>query len=401
MVGWIDTPCKQQWRSVLPRHPLLVSAAIKEGRGRHAWQPVAEAAEVADSQHCEVAIDLALQGGLRVLVGALHQQRQFIRFQFHHACCDGRGGLTFVEELLREYDSLVRRNTPFKPDADPPTMTPRELVLSWPAAIARNAKDGLRIWRFYARKPLEVHGPPADEAEDPHQYPAFVSHSCTEAQTRDLLRAAQSHGTTLNDLLVRDAYLTIQDWTRSHSDLPRRTTVRLSLPIDMRDARKGERRCENTVSMVFLDRRLAEMAAPDDLLRSISREMQQVKRDRMGVTLLRATRWLRLLPGGMNATLGTKRCLTSTVLSNLGCLVFNPALLRGDGRIKAGDLIVESMDLLPPFRYRTPLVFGVLTYANRLRLALHYNGRLVDVASAQSLLDGFVRQLQISAKASR
>jgi hypothetical protein len=87
-------------------------------------------------------------------------------------------------------------------------------------------------------------------------------------------------------------------------------------------------------------------------------------------------------------------CHGTAVLSNLVKPLLLAPLSRREGKIVAGSLTLERIELLPPVRPYTAVAIGVLTYAEKLNVALHYDSRAITEEDAQSLLAGYVRRLR-------
>ncbi len=383
----------------LPRHPLLSCVAARQGRRQH-WQPISTRPVVDDISQREPAIDLAASPGLRVLIGTDEASGvRRIRWQFHHSATDAIGATGFIEDVLGKYDALFHGN-PSSPPPLPP-LASRELELSWRAAFGRNRHDFLRIWRFFANQPLEIQSTtPSATAAAP--YPAVCSRTIATTTCCAYQQQARQMGGTVNDLLLRDLYVTLHDWMLPARNARNAGVLRICVPLNLRNPRELAVRGENCVSMVFLDRSLrviaaeakmadaklagsAESATP--LLLGIHDEMRQVKRDRMGLAFLRAVGWLQRIPGELRRVTAIRRYTATAVLSNLGRVWSGSPLEGVDGRLTAGNLTIESLELLPPVRRATPVAIGVATYANQLHLALHYDARVINANAAQTLLN--------------
>ena len=95
------------WPTALARHPLLVARINRNEdfwvfRDDHEppidWGPESEPLTFVT----EEKIDLTREAGLRLWVRSGPNRARLV-FQFHHACCDGVGGLEFIGDLLAIY----------------------------------------------------------------------------------------------------------------------------------------------------------------------------------------------------------------------------------------------------------------------------------------------------------
>ena len=88
--------------------------------------------------------------------------------------------------------------------------------------------------------------------------------------------------------LARDWFLTVNGWKMRHFPKPSGGWLRLCVPISLRSDDHRGLPAANVVSMVFLDRRRNGLVDPEQLLRGICREMNQIKRLRLGEAFVAA-----------------------------------------------------------------------------------------------------------------
>ena len=208
--------------------------------------------------------------------------------------------------------------------------------------------------------------------------------------------AAAERGATLNDLLVRDWFLTVNGWKMRHFPKPSGGWLRLCVPISLRSDDHRGLSAANVVSMVFLDRRRNGLADSDRLLRGVHREMNQIKRLRLGEAFVAGVGLAARFPNRRKRAAGPDRCWATGVLSNLGVLFTEPALPKRDGRLELDGAVLDQIDFLPSLRLGTFAAFGAFTYANQLGLTLHYDPRAIEPVQAEDLIDAFVEQLRSS-----
>jgi hypothetical protein len=152
----------------------------------------------------------------------------------------------------------------------------------------------------------------------------------------------------------------------------------------------------NIVSMVFLDRRPSELADREQLLGSIHREMDQVKRGRLGLAFVVSLAAARAAPGCLSLMTGADRCRATAVLSNLGEPLRRSSLPTRDGLASVGDMVLDAVDILTPLRPHTHAAVGALTYAGRLHIALRYDPRAIQPVEADDLVEAFMARLRAS-----
>jgi len=422
---------------VLARHPLLTAVARRSKRG-WIWEAADCPAKVrwlacapGESLPALKPLDVRVEPGFRV-TACEGQGRTDLILQAHHACCDGLATFAFAEDLLVSY--ATARGTA-------PGMTLRPLE---PRLLRQRGRFGLTTGQFLRVLPRQLVGllgarqflmrrpeplAPGEtqqagenlksEIRDsnpprgplPSGYPASWTRQWDETQTAGLLAAARTVGVTLNDLLLHGLFLCLAKWRQRHAPDRPDAWLRICVPVSLRTAALDQLPAANAASMVFLDRRPCDMSDPGRLLASIHREMQLIKRMQLGLTFVLCLGFRRWLPGfapaerydaptnpgGVSRRRRADRCFSTAVLTNLGTLFGRCPLADDQGRVRAGDVVLEDMDLLPPLRPLTRAAFTAWSYARRLNFTLHYDPRVLAGGDAAGLLDDMIGSVQRSA----
>jgi len=398
-------------RRTVERHPLACSRVTSAGRRAH-WVPaepeiyldIADADTVLRfpvSEH----IDLRRENGLRIWVRSSSNWTD-VRVQYHHSATDGIGAYRFIEDLLCAYHAEVRGDAK---------------VTSWrpiqAAKLAERADFGLTWWQLLLRLPQELWGmvvgwlmfllprPAAIESSTmPQETPAerlvlldYPTHTFNVSQTRLLCEAARHAGVTLNDLLLRDLFVSMSTWNKRHSAGQANQLLRIMVPVNLRVPTDEELPAANVVAMVFLDRHLGIFRNPKLLLRSIRLETWFLKTFRLGLAFVRCCGVIGAVPGGLEFMTRAGRCYATAVLSNMGQVLGEAQLPRRDRKLVAGDLVLEAIESAPPVRPFTSIGLTLVTYAGRLAVVLNYDRQRLTVGSAQSLLNTYIEQIQSAA----
>lgn len=399
--------------SAVARHPLLAATVEQVGRQGLFWKSLPDhiptvkwrVAPCAGEQLGTSHIDLLKQPGLAV-IGCQSAHDLELLFQFHHACCDAIGGIQLVEDLLLAYDQAVRGTDKPCPStwrridaaclANRATfgLTPWQLL----GKIKQQAVGLIGAWQFLTRTPVQLisSAPAVALAEESQTFPAAYTYDFSAAVTASLLAQAGAAGTTLNNLLIRDLLLAIGDFRNSCHSRGDRQWLRLSIPINLRRAADDNLSAANLVSMVFIDRQPDDLHDQESLLHGIHGQMQQIKDLELGLTFPLSLRFFRGIPGAsqrMRRMSSDPRCRCTTVLSNLMRPLSETPLPHRDGKLAVGDCELTGIEFLPPVRQGTQAAFGVLTYADRLNITLHYDPRSMASADAQELLSLYTRYL--------
>jgi hypothetical protein len=255
-----------------------------------------------------------------------------------------------------------------------------------------------RIASFFLTTPLPVVGRhfPKPDTRPLADFPGLVSHRFDETESGQICSMAKRNGVTVNDLLLRDLFVTLDGWNRLHTPGSYAGSLRISMPMNLRPSADMNTPAVNAMSMVFLDRHSSRIADPETLLHGIRAETQAMKQGHLGLTLLWVLRFVGAFPGGLSVLLGGIRCLNSSVLSNLGILFANSPLRGPCDRVVANDIILESVEFFPPVRPLTHAAFGVVSYGKRLVVGLNYDRLTLTCGDANDLLGAFARQVKQS-----
>ncbi|MEE8451461.1 MAG: condensation domain-containing protein [Thermoguttaceae bacterium] len=403
-------------RAAVARHPLLSARIERTGRQGPVW--------VADAQS-EPSVEWidGSTGKEFPTVGHLDPQRgpvfrawvvqdepsetTDLVLALHHCCSDALGAFRFIEDLLRLYDGAVRGKptSVALPPLDERLLRRRGAFGLSPGKLLR---DGLKqlvglhgAWRFFMHRPVPLvpHKPEPRGAPVPESYPTAVTRQLSTAETDALRRSARERQVTVNELLARDLFLTLEAFQANLAPgkgLTFKGTdwLRLSVPMNLRGDSDRRLPAANVVSLVFLDRRKRHCTEAARLLAGIHREMQRIKRLRLGLTFVLSLRLLKYLPGGIARTVETDHCQSTCVFTNLGPLFVDTPLAQSDGRVVSGSLVLEGMDILPPLRPHTCAALCIFTYAGRLNVTLHYDARPLSKTDAESLLETYMQNIR-------
>jgi hypothetical protein len=391
------------------RHPLLRALVRAGRRGGPVWELAADPRPPIRwgtlgepiGEPLGTWIDLVREPGLRVWV---HEGDEGGRdtveftFQFHHACCDGSGSLRFIGDVLAAYGqrtaSADRR--PVMRPCDPAHLTARG-VLPPPAAARRRAGGLLaslsESFFWLVRRPVSLRrrgGPRSGEAG--RFFDSAAWHTFDHAEARAVRRAAMRRGVTMNDLLLREMFRSLAQWSFESG----REFVRIALPVSTSVGGKLGRTAANGVSYSFLTRRGRDCVDPHALMAGLLRENDGPTRRRRARAFLRILQVVERIPGAVPYFMGADRCFATAVFSNLGDIArhFDAEFPLDEGRIVAGTLVLDEILGFPPIRPRTRAAFMVGQYAGRCRVCVRCDPGEFSPEDAGGLLAGYVAGLQ-------
>lgn len=226
--------------------------------------------------------------------------------------------------------------------------------------------------------------------------PDLVTWRFTAAQFAGLLAKARANQVTLNDLLLRDVFVSLHAWNRDHDSRLNRELIRVMVPFNLRGPEHEGLPAVNVVGMANLDRRLhwPWFRNAQRLLRGICWETWFLKTFRI-VTCFPSILWvLGGLPGGLHRYLGPNRCLATCVLSNLGRIFVDTPLRGGDGKMVAGELTIDAVDTAPPVRGGSGAAMTFYTYAGQLSVSMNFDPHCILRPTAERLLRHIVAQIE-------
>lgn len=409
-VGRADrTAAENALSACVRQHPLL-SSVVRREKGQLHWQPVENPVpgvrwtdDVGEAAYPPAArLDIANEIGVRAEF-AVGQETTRLIFQFNHASCDARGAATFIGDWLAEYGRAMGDEAAYgtRRVYDAASLDRRHVHS--PSAVKR--RDALRMrWTTLRRAasflaqtpaPLVSYRPAQDEQGTPAGYPAARSFRFDEPATAELRATAKRHGATVNDVLCCHLFLAMRAFRHEMGERPD-AWLRVVVPVDLRTERHHNLSAVNMASLVFMTRQAGTLRDPAALLQGIHDEMHQVKTWRLGRTFARGLHLRRYLPGGLERGIRNCKCQGTATMTNIGEIFAGSPLPRKEGRIVAGNLLLDSADFLPPIRPLTCASFSACTYAGRLTLNLHYDPQGLSEAAASQLSETFVGQLRSS-----
>jgi hypothetical protein len=384
------------------RHPLLSARIERDRRGWPCWvagDPPTICWSDKSTDTTKTSLAVASSGQLQ-----MHIRQDAVKtdweFNFHHCAVDGIGAFLFITDLLVAYAHGCTGNAgppPWK-RLDPELLRNRD----GHQLFKRRLKlvDLLRIATVslplnYRRagvvsnheQTLRPTGLDGLVANDP-------VHHLSEHETAELSRVASALSVMLNDLLLRDYFLTLAQWNRGTAEA--RRPLRILVPTNMRRREDYRMPAANVFSFAFLTRRLRDCENREALLASIRDEMAAIKRQKRGLYFESGLRLFCLWPALLRFSLKRSWTFATAIFSNLGAGLDNLPLPERNGRRICGDLEFEGGSGAAPIRPETRVSFALHTYAGRLGICVRCDPRLFSTDQRQAILDAYVEQLRVT-----
>lgn len=338
-----------------------------------------------------------------------------MRFVFQHACCDGKGAIHFIEDVLCQYKLLTEGKCDAMPSFD------SDRVLFRDQHILRSYNIADRIWRtlvvrpkrvanMLLTRPLSLNTRSATNS----QALAVVPHQCSatldQATTEKLGVYAQSTGATTNLVLARELFHVLSGHIESYAakDATSRGSnlLRILVPYSLRNETHQSMPAANCVSMAYLetaqDSLIQDGAENSLLLADLVKQFAFIQKWQLQYSWIEAIRthgrlWplIRLFKRRRKKKSGRRgRQVATAVLSNLGRVFSAGCLLNGKGKIKIDSLEIETAHLILPCTVKLSTNFAVNFYGNRLTLDVSYLPSMIARETAQELLDSWQSRIE-------
>ena len=342
-------------------------------------------------------MDLHTEIGIRFWIRQSNSEstpKTVLLIQFHHSACDGLGIIQFMDDLLMTYGQLRGSCQLTCPMIDPTAFNLRGTHhLDQEKWAARTSLDWRRTLKYFMTIPTPMLGgrpprPPKCEVSDALASERIVLPKNYLDRYRE---NARLKNVSVNDLLIRDLFLSLADWNRSQRKTCR--IVRLALAVSLRVVGDSCASAANNVSMVFLDRS-ARKIRRSDLLQSISNETKEIMSFRMGLSLIRVLKRLGSLRYLMAFVVRLPVCSSTAVLTNVGHVFSNSKLMGTNGKVSLGDISLESLELLAPVRPKTNAAFSINYYAGELSITMRFNSLVMTTENANQFLNQFSSRIK-------
>ncbi|MEX0793786.1 MAG: wax ester/triacylglycerol synthase domain-containing protein [Pirellulaceae bacterium] len=349
-------------------------------------------------------IDLRTDPGLRVFVRS-GGERSSILLHFHHATADGVGSMVFVEDLLTAYHNA----TPGTKTVRPRRLEPERLLKRCTSnlenpGVVRGLYDvfcGVRgAYEFFSERPLPLHAAkPALPADATRRQNGFIRQSCSRETTGALRKLTSQRKVTLNDVFLRDLYLTLHAAIEADGTPVGRRHLRVLMPQSLRGRGDAAMPTTNDLGFAFIGSRGSLCERPAELLDNLKVITAAIRKDNLSrhfIGGLAAVESLGLLP----RLLRGQSCFATAVLTNFGNAWrrFEAKLPLADGGLAAGNLVYDCLIGTPPIRPNTAAAFCVTTTMDEIVVCLKHDPFYYPRAESVALLDRYIRQIEKSAQ---
>lgn len=355
--------------------------------------------------------DLTMESGVRFLI-IEHSDHLELRIAVHHACCDGFGVFLLLEDVLTHYHN--RTSDPGSQLGlalrDPQRLNVRGSFPirseSWSKQIAQTWFGIKLAHRFGREQPISLRGSDirakggCGEIDTDLEQTDQIDIGFHEL-LKPLRVAASRKGVTLNDLLIRDLFLTVHHWNlRQPSPDPetKQDCFRLMMPCSLRADRHVNMPAANVMSYSLLSRTDEHLRDADRLLAGICDETQYIRNENASLYFIRTLQVAHRIPGGIRQVAEAEKCLATVLLSNIAdpTLMFSVPFTRVGGKLQAGNSIIEEIHARPPLRPLTRWGVVISTYGRHLSVGSAFDSRAITPVDRRELLAIYHQNLEAS-----
>lgn len=385
---------EQAYRMAHGRHPLISARVVPPKFGRPSWQagqpaPVTWSEDDACAKH-ERLHDSA--GGLRLFVDE-QPDRVLMNFVFHHAAVDGLAAFQFVKDFLLAYDHLAfhRPGQPHWSRLEAEQLAKRHRM---PLIRGREAlRDLLKMTTISTRLLLERAAVLTAHRQQPLDIvegavPRFIVEHLSAEETAELSAVARERSVMLNDLLVRDMFLTLARWNEGSAEAKR--PIRLLLPTNLRGKELLRMPAANMFGYAFLSRSGHALHDRGQLLQSLQDEIVAIKRERRARYFEAGLRLFCLCPPMLRWSTRRPWPFATAVFSNLGTSFDHLPFTNH----KCGELTFREGAGAPTIRPDTRAAFAVHTYAGRMAVCLRCDPLWFDDDEQHAMLGVYLQALR-------
>lgn len=337
------------------------------------------------------SIDLR-RGPVCRMVGRKLAEGCELTFQVHHAVVDGLGGLQYLRDWLVIYDNLVagRPREASLPELDIERLRERNrLGLLKRKYLLNLWRQGIGLFgasKFLFRRFATIQAPSGRVDESNTGFPSYEVASWNESELAALRSFVRREKISINDWLLAALFLGLHQWHEEQFGIGLDGWNRLIVPINLRTSEDRLLPAANRASLVQLDRRPQQESDQLALAKGISYELGLIRDWQLDRMFLLLVRGMSISDAWLRSAVGRQKPRATSMLTNVGKPLLRLGLPLQEGRVLAGGLRLELLDVIGPIRYGMPLSFAVAEYAGDLRMTAHFDRQRLRSEQVQALV---------------
>ena len=324
--------------------------------------------------------------------------RGTVTFQFHHTATDGLGAFGFVSDVIRQYSNGTSETG--QPLRDISRLAERHWFgyerdtlfnMFRRQSRALMASRGFSGMSFVS---VKSHEPIVNESPPPIKYPHFFSHWFSTDETRCLKAQARSQHVSTNTVIIRDAFVAIDQFRQTQRAYSCDDWIRIAVPGSVRLQRTNQDLpAANLFSLTFPSFTADQISRQERLLQVIHDNIRASRRDYYLPTFLVALNVIARISGAMEKSVSADKCIATLLLTNLG-IPLEDITDTPDALFRSNDLVLTDVELIPPMRPHQTISIAVLEYAGRQKITMSFDPRIHSNEEADDILNLLITQLR-------
>jgi len=254
----------------------------------------------------------------------------------------------------------------------------------------------LNLWRqgiglfgaskFLFRRFATIQAPSGRVDESNTGFPSYEVASWNESELAALRSFVRREKISVNDWLLAALFLGLHQWHEEQFGIGLDGWNRLIVPINLRTSEDRLLPAANRASLVQLDRRPQQESDQLALAKGISYELGLIRDWQLDRMFLLLVRGMSISDAWLRSAVGRQKPRATSMLTNVGKPLLRLGLPLQEGRVLAGGLRLELLDVIGPIRYGMPLSFAVAEYAGDLRMTAHFDRQRLRSEQVQALV---------------
>ena len=135
----------------------------------------------------------------------------------------------------------------------------------------------LEAVKWFRHRPVSVAAPEKFTARE-NAFPEYCHYQFSEEESRRIRETAMRHSVTVNDLLLRDMFLTVKAWNTRYRPHAKAEWLRINMPTSLRGHNETSMPAANRMSFAFLTRNERDCDNGDTFLAGIRWETKMIQR---------------------------------------------------------------------------------------------------------------------------
>ena len=330
-------------------------------------------------------------GGARLVA-----REDSLRFEFHHASCDGEGASLFLRDFFQAYQAISEGGSPIWRTMDLQPLERRD-HLPWPQSTSvqqanlsplQHARQALE---FLAYRPTQIQWDRLGQRAIPR---GLTAYTFSREQSQAIVEKARSVGMNLNTVALGLLFQTLARQPRRQCFSPFPERLRILMPVSNRSFSDFRMGAANKISYAYLTRRRHDALGEQKALFSgLQEEVKYIRHHRPDLVLLAGIKVAWRL-GVLGLLYRWSRLQATAILSYMGDLSPRRGYRIENGYYRVNDFALHSVYGSPPVTPGTPIAVGIGRVGDHLSIGWRSSPALFSRQTELSMLDDYLQGWQ-------